>query len=152
MYKKKSFIFSRRNQLSKKLINLIASFKTFHNSEENLESFLPFLFCKIFMQVHFLLKKKKQNLDLYHKLVDQMQSELKDLIKISKNFGFKKKSECSQLYLKTENYYGMLFENFSKYNYYHEPYQLLIVRLKKNKFNINFFKNKSILDYGCGNA
>jgi 2-polyprenyl-3-methyl-5-hydroxy-6-metoxy-1,4-benzoquinol methylase len=151
MYKK-SFIFLRKNKLSEKLINLIQLFKLFHNSKENLNSFLPYLFCKIFMQVHFLLKRKKQSLNLYLKLVDQMQLEVQELIRVSKNFGFKKRLEKSQLYLKTENYYGMLFENFSKYNYYQEPYQLLTTRLKKNKFKINFFKNKSILDYGCGNG
>jgi hypothetical protein len=58
MYKKRSFIFSRRIKLSKKRTNLIALFEIFHNSKENLNSFLPFLFYfKLRMQLKNSLMK-----------------------------------------------------------------------------------------------
>jgi 2-polyprenyl-3-methyl-5-hydroxy-6-metoxy-1,4-benzoquinol methylase len=150
--KNKSFLLLRKNILSKKLKKLIKSFELFNKTNEDLSSFLPYFFCKIFMQLHYLLKSKNHKLKLYYKIIDNLNDEIQDFLKISKNFGFKNKSNNNQIVLKTENYYGMLFDNFNNYSYYKEPYQLLCTRLKRNKLNFNLFKNKSILDYGCGNG
>ena len=104
------------------------------------------------MQVHYLLKNRNSNLKLYYSIIDELDCELEKIIKISKNFGFMAKSRNYIKNLKTEDYYGILFKNFNDNSYYKEPYQLLTARLKVNKFNLKFFRKKSIIDYGCGNG
>jgi 2-polyprenyl-3-methyl-5-hydroxy-6-metoxy-1,4-benzoquinol methylase len=150
--KKKSFLFYRKNILSSKLKKLIKSFHKFNKTKEDLSSFVPFFFCKTFMQVHYLLKNRNSNLKLYYSIIDELDCELEKIIKISKNFGFMAKSRNYIKNLKTEDYYGILFKNFNDNSYYKEPYQLLTARLKVNKFNLKFFRKKSIIDYGCGNG
>jgi len=150
--KNKTFLLYRKNILSSKLKKLIKSFQKFSKAKEDLLQFVPYFFCSTFMKVHYLLKKKNSDLKLYYSIIDDLDYELKQILKASKNFGFKKKSSNYIKNLKTEDYYGLLFKNFSNYSYYKEPQQLLTTRLKKNNFNLKFFRNKSIIDYGCGNG
>jgi ubiquinone/menaquinone biosynthesis C-methylase UbiE len=154
-----SFIKSRKNILSNKLYNLIKLFKKLEeHKKENLTSFTPYLFLRFFSKVHFFLKKKKLDLKLYYSAIDNLSKEIIDILETSKNFGFKKFLKNTNLSiknkkdLKTEDYYGILFENFSDKHYYKEPYDLLKTRLKRNNVNLQLFKNKRILDYGCGNG
>ena len=150
--KNKTFLAYRKNILSSKLKKLIKSFKEFNKEKKDLSSFIPYLFCRTFMKVHYLLKKRNSDLKLYYSIVDELDYELKNLLKISKNFGFREKSSNYIKNLKTEDYYGLLFKNFSDDSYYNEPKELLTTRLKINNFNLKFFRNKNIIDYGCGNG
>lgn len=155
-----SFIKFRKNILSYKLHNLIKLFKKLtEHKKENLTSFTPYLFLRFFSKVHFFLKKKKLDLKLYYSAIDNLGKEIIDILETSKNFGFQKKflknkniSIRNKKDLKTEDYYGILFENFSDEHYYKEPYVLLKTRLKRNNINLQLFKNKRIVDYGCGNG
>lgn len=49
----------------------------------------------------------------------------------------------------TQDHYGNLFKNLSKYSYYDEPYELLSTRLTRNKIKLET-KQKIALDDGCG--
>ena len=156
-----SFIKFRRNTLNYKLHNLIKLFKKLtENKKEDLTSLAPYLFLRFFSKVFFLLKKKKTDLNLYYYAIDNLNQDIIDILQTSKNFGFKNKFskyknrllKKKKSDLKTEDYYGILFENFSDKHYYEEPFYLLKTRLQRNNVDLGLFKNKRIIDYGCGNG
>ena len=147
-----SFI-KRNNLLSKKLKQLTTEFKRLKSSKIDLDFYQSYFFRYIHeltSQVVFSnLNIKKE----YYNLIDKYILDIKNVRNISKNFGFEKKILSNKKLIKdiqNREYYGMLFNNFSNFHYYDEPYRLLKIRLKINNFDLKSLKGKSLLDYGCG--
>lgn len=88
------------------------------------------------------------------KTVDLLNSLIDNISKIDNyNLKFEKKNNYSDIKEKTGNVYGNLWKLFVKKENFRAK-QLIIERFKNFKnFNVKtFFKNKSILDAGCGNG
>lgn len=148
-----SFINFRNNTLASKLRKLIKEFKKLTNNKLDLDPFVSFFFLEIFMKLHNYLASSNYKIENYYRLIDKYIFEIKNLLEISKNFGFENKFKSKKKTgkdISDKEYYGMLFEEFSEFHYYEEPLRLLKKRLRINNFNIKSLKGKSLLDYGCG--
>ena len=148
-----SFIKKRNNLLSKKLKQLTTEFKRLKSSKIDLDFYQSYFFLDIFMNLHHKLSFQISDIKEYYNLIDKYILDIKNVRNISKNFGFEKKILSNKKLIKdiqNREYYGMLFNNFSNFHYYDEPYRLLKIRLKINNFDLKSLKGKSLLDYGCG--
>ena len=149
-----SFIFKRQNLISSKLKLLIKEFQKLNKNKKIFTFVFAFIFIRTFMKLHFHLKKKNYKLQNYYDIIDKLILETKYYQKINTDF-FKNNSNLkkdNKNYKRVTEYYGFLFEDFDDFSYYEEPYNLLTKRLKINNFNLNEFKNKKLIDYGCGNG
>ena len=91
------------------------------------------------MNLHHKLSFQISDIKEYYNLIDKYILDIKNVRNISKNFGFEKKILSNKKLIKdiqNREYYGMLFNNFSNFHYYDEPYRLLKIRLKINNFLI----------------
>jgi len=70
----------------------------------------------------------------------------------SYNFDFKNIEKQIDIKEQTGNIYGKLWDKFTFEQLTDKTFNILKERLEKNDFDLDWFKNKSVLDVGCGSG
>ena len=127
---------------------------------KKLDSSPKTFFLRCFITSDLFQKTEKLKSDIHFKMADYrklLSDELSIAVKLEDSMNVYN-DKLTSVYVRnekddrkfTQSHYGNLFKNFSEYHYYEEPFELLSLRLKRNKIKLNSGANFTALDCGCG--